>query len=259
MGEQIPVLILGSYHMRNAQTNVFNPDVDDVLGARRQAEMADLVERLVRFRPTQVAVEVERHREEALNQAYRLAQAGERDLEATEVQQIGFRVAMAAGLPGVHAVDDTLTEEAFGPRDLGEIFEWAGVHDPERHRALVVEGGGGFLREFNARQRAHTIPQILRWFNDPAYAARDHGQYLLTAELGDPAGTVGMPWVLGWYHRNLQIYLNIVRLATPGARIFVVYGAGHLALLRHFFESSPRFVLEDPTRYLPGLPPLPDA
>ena len=47
-----------------------------------------------------------------------------------------------------------------------------------------------------------------------------------------------------WYSRNLRIYRNI--LATQPAandRILVIFGNGHMSILRHVFESTPEFDL----------------
>src|SRR5881397_955242 len=53
------VLVLGVYHMSNPGRDIVNMKVDDVLAAKRQAEIARLTEVLKRFGPTKIAVEDE--------------------------------------------------------------------------------------------------------------------------------------------------------------------------------------------------------
>jgi hypothetical protein len=50
-------LILGTYHMDNPGLDSYNVEADDVLSQRRQAEMAELLDRLERFAPTLIALE----------------------------------------------------------------------------------------------------------------------------------------------------------------------------------------------------------
>jgi hypothetical protein len=58
--EATELLILGSYHMDNPGLDAVNPEADDVLTPRRQAEIAALNAALLQFRPTKVAVEGDR-------------------------------------------------------------------------------------------------------------------------------------------------------------------------------------------------------
>ena len=51
------VLVLGVYHMNNPGRDVFNTEADDVLAPKRQAEIAQVIVALERFRPTKIAVE----------------------------------------------------------------------------------------------------------------------------------------------------------------------------------------------------------
>ena len=51
------VLVLGVYHLANPGRDIFNMKADDVLAPRRQAEIAELVAVLKKFRPTKVAIE----------------------------------------------------------------------------------------------------------------------------------------------------------------------------------------------------------
>jgi len=46
------ILVLGTYHLSNPGADVNNAPVDDVLSAKRQQEIAQLVETLKKFHPT---------------------------------------------------------------------------------------------------------------------------------------------------------------------------------------------------------------
>lgn len=54
-----------------------------------------------------------------------------------------------------------------------------------------------------------------------------------------------------WIRAKLKIFANLCALAASGdERIFVLFGAGHLKILRDMIQDSGRFALIDPLDYL---------
>ena len=50
--------------------------------------------------------------------------------------------------------------------------------------------------------------------------------------------------VAAGFKRNMRIYTNIVRLVdSPGERVLVIYGAGHLGWLQYAIRNSPNLRL----------------
>src|SRR5687767_11357575 len=96
------VLVIGTYHMSNPGLDPINIRADDVLTPKRQREIAA---RVARFRPTKVAIELPWGRDSTANAFYLRYVAGSHTPDRTEMQQLGFRIAKAAGLPRVHGVD----------------------------------------------------------------------------------------------------------------------------------------------------------
>lgn len=90
---QPSVLLLGTGHLANRNRDMFNPQFDDMLAPKRQREIRDCVERLKRFQPTKVALEVATDHADALNEEYRRYLVGSFALTADEVHQLGFRTA----------------------------------------------------------------------------------------------------------------------------------------------------------------------
>lgn len=60
----------------------------------------------------------------------------------------------------------------------------------------------------------------------------------------------GAEMVTKWYERNLKIFSNIQRLAMKSRRLFIIYGAGHLQLLREFIRADSSLQLVDVYKYL---------
>src|SRR6478736_4388739 len=98
------VLVVGTYHMSNPRLDAVNVTADDVLAPKRQHEIEQLAAKLATFRPTKVAVEIPYGRDSVSNSLYQRYLAGTHALDRTEMQQLGFRIAKAAGLPRIHGV-----------------------------------------------------------------------------------------------------------------------------------------------------------
>jgi hypothetical protein len=43
-----------------------------------------------------------------------------------------------------------------------------------------------------------------------------------------------------WFRRNIRIYSNVLQLVgSPGERVLVIFGAGHLGWLQRDFAGNP--------------------
>ena len=247
--ERIEVLLLGSYHMANPGADLFNVEADDVLLPKRQQEIEDVVERLAAFRPTRVAIEAEwgDTTDPALYRAYR---SGRHELSRSESQQIGFRLARRMDLPEIDGIDMT-GDFPFGPvQELAQsdstlmryLVEGRGVGE------AAVEAIGRWLAE-------GSIGQTLRRMNTPEAIHYSHEVYLrFLLPVVNERAAPGADLLAGWYERNIRIFANLHRMGLgPDDRIFVIYGAGHVPILRQMVADSPYFCVEDPLRYLPAL------
>lgn len=245
------LLVLGSYHMNNPGRDAFNPEADDVLSPRRQAEIRDVVASLAPFHPTQVALEQSWQLGERLQQDYIAFRAGTLALTRDERHQIGFQVAHAADVPQVTAVDWDFDDPAATGPDTEDPWTYAATHQPLLRQDIDQEGRS-VIAEMTARLESGTVREVLRWLNSPAQEAANHRTYLGTlAQVGSREHPVGVAWLAGWYRRNLLIFTNLARLAaSPQDRVLVIYGSGHVPLLRQFANLSGLFQLEDVADYL---------
>ncbi len=158
------VMVLGTYHFANPGRDKYNAHADDVTAPERQAEIAALVDRLAAFEPTAVAVEATE--DEGVQAAFEAWRAGEAELTANEVQQIGFRLAERAGLDGVAPID---VDHRF--RSEEEMALESG--DP-RLEAIEVDTdrlGEAFTGMQESLQRTATIGEVLAWMNSEAALA----------------------------------------------------------------------------------------
>jgi len=85
-------MVVGTFHLDNPGHDLHNMKVDDVTTPKRQPELADVAERLMRFKPTTVMVESQRRDPgSATLPRYREYLAGTLAPTKSEVVQVGFR------------------------------------------------------------------------------------------------------------------------------------------------------------------------
>lgn len=231
------VLVLGTYHMANPGSNVFDAEADDVLAARRQAEIAEVIDVLKEFRPTKIAVEA-RFSDRSTQARYAEYLAGEYELTRNEIDQLGFRLARELGHEVVYPVDvygdfpyPRLVKYAEATGRTPEFEAWQAA---EAERA---EANGAYMA-------SHTVFETLLRYNSDDQVSQGVGSYFQLAEFGEPWDWAGADLVADWTRRNMRIYSNVVHLiGSPNERVLVIYGAGHLGWLQYAFSMNPDFRL----------------
>ena len=227
------VLVLGTYHMANPGSNVFDAEADDVLAVRRQAEIAEVIDVLKAFRPTKIAVEA-RFNERSTQSRYAEYVAGDYELTRNEIDQLGFRLARALGHEAVYPVD------VFGDFPYPRLVKYAEAtgRTAEFEAWQAAEAGRS---EANGEYMAsHTVLETLLRYNSDEQVSQGVGSYFQLAGFSEPWDWAGPDLVADWFRRNMRIYGNVVDLIdSPDERVLVVYGAGHLGWLQYAFERNP--------------------
>ncbi|HUG40051.1 MAG TPA: DUF5694 domain-containing protein [Longimicrobiales bacterium] len=240
------MLVLGVYHMASSGNHVVESHADDILSPRRQAELAELLVVLERFRPTRIAVEVAFHDDDVLSGRYAAYLNGDRELTRNETEQIGFRLAKQLGHTSVYPVD------ADGEYPYPRLQDYAQARGHGRQLESWTEAARKGAEAWSAYLASHTLLEALLFMNDDHYAAAllaaDYG----LAHLGDPWNWAGPDLVSDWFRRNIRIYSNILDLVeSPEERILVIFGAGHLGWLRHNFATDPKVRLRQLADLIP--------
>ena len=244
--EPAKVLLLGTFHFEDSGLDSYRPQHGvDVRSGARQREVEEVLRCLEHFAPTKVAVEVRPSQGKLLEERYRAYEAGELELPANEVYQLGFRLARRLGHEGVHPVDAE-----------GRIFE--PYVDPEEYAARyglaeTLEVGQALWEEYYDELYAHddaaklerSLREHLLYLNQEERILLGHGRYLVGAfgvKRGDEYP--GPDARTKWYNRNLRIFANLQGITEgPKDRILVVIGAGHVPILRHAVRASPEYEL----------------
>lgn len=243
------VMILGSFHFTGGGRDMINPEVDDFLAPRRQAEIEDVVARLERFAPTKIVVELVPERLDQFNASYRAYLAGDHTLTVNERQQIGMRLAARLGHDQLYAAD----------YQNGMNFQAMMGAAGEAGQDSLIAQFQAFVAPIETTMAADSAPEntiLDRLITNNQQEIRDfHHLYLLLAQMGSAENPAGAEEMEAWWGRNLRIYANIARVSEPGDRVLVIYGSGHKFLLDQFVDDAPNMTWVDALDYLTASEP----
>ena len=88
-----------------------------------------------------------------------------------------------------------------------------------------------------------SIVEMYKTLNSKDFNEMQHRYNFLAFNDVDPGDdSVGIKFVADWYRRNLHILANLSKLSEENDRILVLYGAGHLKLLRDLINDNLEYV-----------------
>lgn len=251
MNQKPTLMIQGTHHLANPGRDIINLEADDVLRPKRQREIRQLVALLGNFQPTKIAVEVEPERDAELEKKYQRYLAGDYQLERSEVDQLGFRLAKMMGHSKVHPVDwsgDLPIEE-----DAMDFETFAKANNQEDLLKEAYAKVEALVAKNQEIQETGSLIDLYVSLNEPTKLYASHVPYFIAARIGANDQYPGAEWVQYWYGRNLKIFANLTRITTSNEeRILLIIGSGHVWLLQQFARESGFFKLESPLQYLAG-------
>ena len=95
----VRVLPLGVFHFNGA------PDFNDPMAPTQQREIQAVVDSLLNFRPTKIAVKWPARSQAQLDSLCRAYRAGRHELGANEIEQLGLRIAKKRGHSRLYPID----------------------------------------------------------------------------------------------------------------------------------------------------------
>lgn len=241
------IALLGTYHFDNPNQDQFNVKSDNVLDAKRQKEIEQLVAMLAKYQPTHIALEFN-VADSAADKKYQRYLKGDYSLAESEREQIGFRLAKKLGHQHIYAVDVPDIQLDFNPGELANEYAYL--------LEQLTQTGNKVINDINQWLTKYTIGQVLAKMNSPEFDKLNVGlyyKYLLPVGKGNQQP--GADGVTSWYKRNLFIFHHIMKLTQnqKNQRVLVIFGQGHTAMLKQFLPYSDDFVVEDINKYLSPL------
>lgn len=245
---QIQVMVLGTYHMGNPGLDAVNIQADDVLSPARQAQIADVVERLAAFRPDKVMIE-SAYGDDSYPKRYADYLAGKHELTRSEIEQIGFRLAKRLGQKTLYPVDYPMFEDGNAENFYLSRHPDAQKRLEDANTQLQAQG-----TQQTERLRNSTVRDYLIYINSPeAWGFDLDTRTIMQSEIGmvDYDQYAGADILASWFKRNTRIMANVMRSLEPAdKRIVVMFGSGHTRYLWDLIDASPQLCRVAPAQYL---------
>ena len=239
------VLVLATYHMGNPGKDIFNMRADDVLAPKRQAEIRELLNLLVRFRPTKIAIEADSDSPKI--KQYPDYLAGKYELGRDESDQIGFRLGKELNLPKIYGID------ADGDFPFPAVQDYAKAHGHEKELESLMAQIGKTVQDDNEFLKSHSVLQMLLRINSREAVRRGLASYAMFAHFGEKYNYAGARLLTEWYQRNMRIHTHLMNIIEPGDRVLVIFGSGHLGFLRQAVQADPTLTLRTIEELMSGM------
>jgi hypothetical protein len=206
-------------------------EADDVFAPKRQTEIRELLDVLASFRPTKIAIEADSDSPKI--KQYQDYLAGKYELGRDERDQIGFWLAKELNLPKIYGID------ADGDFPFPAVQDYAKAHGREKELESLMAQVGKTVQEDNEFLKSYSVLQMMLRINSNEAVRRGLAAYALFAHFGEEYNYPGARILTEWYQRNMRIHTHLLNVIEPGDRVLVIFGAGHLGLLRQAVQADP--------------------
>lgn len=250
------VLLVGTFHFNYPNLDVNKTATDkqvNVLTARKQLEMEQLVAYIAKFRPTKIVIEVESGGQrlgQILNK-YKSVKNGTKTAAKDEVEQIAFRLMNQFKLDTLHGADATsIFNELYDSKDstilrpaLDKIFTgWQNYHYKCTETICALQDSVSKIEE--EMELKWSLIDYFKYLNSDVSLKRNYGGYFNGEYFTQGQYRGADALAMDWYDRNLRIFRNIQTITTsPEDRILVLFGTGHVSILKQLFECDPNYKL----------------
>ena len=242
------IFLLGTFHFRESNIDFYTEET--------QNQLWELNERLKKFTPDAIAVEAAVHAQSAVDASYEKFSLDDlSDFEKMrngtlgtinifggrypiqynqEAIQVCYRLGKTIGANKIHAIDD---DTALG------IF-------PEEMPEHIKNMFNKHMEKMRGFEKQEKILDMLKDINSDEWSYHNQQLYLVPNVVGAGGSYAGADWFGQWYTRNLKIFANLQKLSGNHERIFALYGAGHLYILRELINFCEDMELVDYRDYL---------
>ncbi|WP_373897418.1 DUF5694 domain-containing protein [Haloimpatiens sp. FM7315] len=249
MNKKTQVLILGTYHFDKCGKHLVDIKAGDMADDKKQQEINETVQNLLKFKPNKIAVEFQRKDEKELNEVYSDYCNDKSIVENSvigyknEIVQLGFKLGKILNHKKIYPVDYPLSLP-------DEVFEYAKKNSPKFYKTFMDEINSCSVKENEIMKNA-SVNDLLKHFNNNERIKKEHSDlYLYLNQIGAGDNYCGSDMMTEWYRRNLYIFANLQDIANPDDKILIIYGAGHRAILQEFLKEYSKFEFVDPMNYL---------
>lgn len=242
------VLLVGSWHFNYPGLDAHKIDEKDkinIYSEKRQKELKELLDYISKFKPTKIIVESGRNTGYLINN-YKRYKKGEQELYANERSQIGMRLVDRFKLDTIYGVDayplilelndkrDSLSPKTY----IDEILEkhYFGGNDE------ISKKYSEFYNYKTQMSVKKSLLENFKYINSTNVIKREFGAYISGGQFDSENFEGPDALSMFWMNRNLRIFKNITDIGfDENDRLIIIFGSGHIPILKWFFETSPKF------------------
>lgn len=130
-----------------------------------------------------------------------------------------------------------------GKFEMDTVSNYAALH---HQKDILVQShtfGTRAMGEIDSNLTAKTLKDFLVYINSDSALSGNLSFYTrYLTKIGADTNYVCAELVADWFRTNIHIYTNIIRIIKPSdTKLFVLFGQGHIPILKHLFESNPDF------------------
>jgi Family of unknown function (DUF5694) len=243
------VLLVGSWHFDYPGLDANVTDEKNrinIYSEKRQKELTELIDYIAKFNPTKIMLEsgpITGY----LKYNYNEWKTGKGKLYGSERSQIGMRLAAQLKLDTIYGVNDgallmdmryDTTFQSTPYIDSITRRHYFGGDDSIHNRYKQ------FYKYEDKYELNNTLLNSFKYLNSDKVLNRYFGAYIAGGQFTSVNDEGPDALSMFWMNRNLRIFRNIQRIKTnENDRILVLFGAGHIAILKWLFECSPEYEL----------------
>jgi hypothetical protein len=237
INRKIKVLNFGTAHL--SQTSDANSSQINLNNPNEKADLNKLVEKIVKFKPTIICLELEPKNNSYIASTYLeyVKDLTKRLNYSDELNSIGLEVARLSGTNRIYGID---SQTGFNYPSLIEIAN------------KKVADSLYILKVMDNYQRVNALKfkEQFRMINTRDYKMETFNLYNFLATQHTTGNQEGVDEITKFYQRNLKMYSNFNDIEmTENDRVFILLGATHTAYFDIFLENNPKFQLENPNEY----------
>ena len=234
---KIKVLNFGAVHL--SQTSDANSSQINLNDQNEKADLKKLVEKIVKFKPTIICLELEPKNNDYIASTYSeyIKDQTKRLNYSDELNSIGLEVARLSGTNRIYGIDN---QTGFDYPSL------IGIANKKVADSLYI------LKVMNNYQRVNALKfkEQFKTINTRDYKMETFNLYNFLATQHTTENQEGVDEITKFYQRNLKMYSNFNDIEmTENDRVFILLGATHTAYFDIFLENNPKFQLENPNEY----------
>ena len=215
------ILLFGIFHFSEEKIDFSSDEI--------QSQLDDLSLAISKFSPTAVAVELDK---EKYGEKISLSDGNWKNEFSREQFSLGARIAVHAGLEFLYPID--------------KVFPLNADMINSENMQLILPR----LKYLQKLDESHDIKEKCRFINSRQYASHDANMYLDINSQNRTGDYFESKCLSEWYFRNLCIFSNLQGIAKEHDKIVVLYGAGHIPILKDLINMSDTMNLIDINNYL---------